>query len=102
MTTSIETFTSLRNILPNSNSTERPDLIEELYLSTKSYMPDEDANRFQTPSGIWQGGKESPNLFNFFLDYALRTYKQTKKKQRYCFPSWGQRNEEVWADMLMT
>ena len=44
---------------------------------TKSYLVDEDPSKdsFETTSGVRQGGNESPNLFNFYLDYAIRVYR---------------------------
>ena len=43
-------------------------IIEELYKKTESTMKG-DTEYFETTSGVRQGGSESPNLFNLFLDY---------------------------------
>lgn len=70
-------FFSIRLHLSSSETAECPDLIEELYQFTKSYMSGDDpsAETFQSPSRVWQGGNESTNLFHLFLDYALCIYK---------------------------
>lgn len=46
-------FSSIRNRLPKSEFTGCIDLIQDLYRSTKSYMPDQDHSTeiFQTSSG---------------------------------------------------
>ena len=50
--------------------------MESLYSSTKAYIADEGpADQFETTSGVRQGGNESPNLFNLYLDYVLRVFK---------------------------
>ena len=48
-------------------------IIEELYKKTESTMKGE-KEYFETTSGVRQGGSESPNLFNLFLDYIMRIY----------------------------
>ena len=71
-------FSTIRNRIPQSEHTDCIDLIEQLYKSTKSYMANGDpaSETFSTSSGVRQGGNESPNLFNLYLDYALRVYKK--------------------------
>ena len=34
---------------------------------------------FETTSGVPQGGPESPNLFNLYLDYIMRIYNNHAK-----------------------
>ena len=34
---------------------------------------------FETTSGVRQGGNESPNLFNLYMDYALREFRKRCK-----------------------
>jgi hypothetical protein len=48
-------------------------IMEELYKKTESVMKGE-TEYFETTSGVRQGGSESPNLFNLFLDYIMRIY----------------------------
>ena len=48
-------------------------IIEELYRRTESTMKG-DTEYFETTSGVRQGGTESPNLFNLYLDYIMRIY----------------------------
>ena len=54
-------------------------IIEELYKKTLSCMKGE-TNFFETTSGVRQGGPESPNLFNLYLDYIMRIYNDSAKK----------------------
>ena len=70
-------FSSIRNRIPPDQPTDCIDILENLYGSTKSFMSGEDQNKdaFETSSGVRQGGNESPNLFNLYMDYALRVYK---------------------------
>ena len=48
-------------------------IMEELYKKTESVLKGE-TEYFKTSSGVRQGGSESPNLFNLFLDYIMRIY----------------------------
>ena len=48
-------------------------IMEELYKKTLSCMKGE-TQYFETSSGVRQGGPESPNLFNLYLDYIMRIY----------------------------
>ena len=48
-------------------------IMEELYRKTESVLKGE-TEYFETTSGVRQGGPESPNLFNLFLDYIMRIY----------------------------
>ena len=50
-------------------------IMEELYKKTESVMKGE-TTYFETTSGVRQGGPESPNLFNLFLDYIMRIYNE--------------------------
>ena len=54
-------------------------IIEELYKKTESTMKG-DTEYFETTSGVRQGGSESPNLFNLFLDYIMRIYNDHASK----------------------
>ena len=69
-------FQSIRNRIPNDAPTTCIDILENFYSLTKSYLVDEDPSKdsFETTSGVRQGGNESPNLFNLYLDYAIRVY----------------------------
>ena len=71
-------FTSIRNRIPPDQPTDCIDIIESLYKSTKCYMSDgdPDSDLFETTSGVRQGGNESPNLFNLYIDYALREFRE--------------------------
>ena len=54
-------------------------IMEELYSKTESVMKGE-TEYFETTCGVRQGGSESPNLFNLFLDYIMRIYNNEAEK----------------------
>ena len=54
-------------------------IMEELYRKTESVMKGE-TEYFETTCGVRQGGSESPNLFNLFLDYIMRIYNNEAEK----------------------
>jgi hypothetical protein len=70
-------FQSIRNRIKPGDPTDCIDIIDQLYKSTKSFISGDDPadENFSTSSGVRQGGNESPNLFNFYIDYALRVYR---------------------------
>lgn len=74
MTILIDFFSSIRNHLLNSEST---DLIEELYQCTKLYISSEDPNMqtFQNSSGVQEEANESSNLS--FSRLCLCGYRST-------------------------
>ena len=74
-------FKTIRQRLPPNQDTTNLDIIEQLYMSTRSYIqnstPD---NSFATTSGVRQGGMEGPPLFNLFGDYVLRVFDSKKEE----------------------
>ena len=54
-------------------------IMEELYLKTEAALKSENPKYFETTSGVRQGGPESPNLFNLYLDYIMRIYNEKIK-----------------------
>ena len=57
----------------------RVKIMEESYRKTESVMKGE-TEYFETKCGVRQGGSESPNLFNLFLDYIMRIYNNEAEK----------------------
>ena len=53
-------------------------IMEELYKKTMSNMKGE-TDYFETTSGVRQGGPESPNLYNLYMDYIMRVYEHRAK-----------------------
>lgn len=47
------------------------DILEKLYEKTSLTMEEV---TFETTSGVRQGGLESPNLFNFYIDFVVRIF----------------------------
>ena len=77
-------FKSVRNRLAANQITTNIDILENLYERTSSYLQAEDPHHdcFVTSSGVRQGGKEGPPLYNFQADYALRTFNHRKEINR--------------------
>ena len=73
-------FKTIRNRLSDDQNTVNIDIIENLYMDTKSYMQNEDPeyDSFPTKSGVRQGGQEGPPLYNLYSDYVMRVYEQRK------------------------
>ena len=73
-------FKSIRSRLPTNSEANNIQIIENLYKCTKSYLqnsdPAEDA--FDITSGVRQGEKEGPPLYNLFSDFVLRVYENRK------------------------
>ena len=55
-------------------------IMEELYKRTLSNMKGEEDDYFETTSGVRQGGSESPNLYNLYMDYIMRVYENSAKE----------------------
>ena len=51
-------------------------IMEELYKKTAAALKSDKPKYFETTSGVRQGGTESPNLFNLYLDYIMRIYNE--------------------------
>ena len=75
-------FQSIYNrINPNDNVTANCiRIMEELYKKTECALKGEPDHYFETTSGVRQGGPESPNLFNLYLDYIMRLYSHRAKE----------------------
>ena len=54
--------------------------MEELYKKTECALKGEPDHYFETTSGVRQGGPESPNLLNLYLDYIMRLYSHRAKE----------------------
>ena len=75
-------FKSINNRLdPNDTPTYTCiRIMEELYRKTEAALKtSEDPKYFEMTSGVRQGGPESPNLFNLYLDYIMRIYNKKVK-----------------------
>ena len=73
-------FQTIRMRLPRNQASTNIDIIENLYKSTKSYLKNEnpETQSFPTESGVRQGSREGPPLYNLYSDFALRVYKNRK------------------------
>ena len=56
-------------------------LLEQLYSYTTTALSQSPDNTFETKTGVRQGGLESPCLFDVFIDFVMRIYIETCKKE---------------------
>lgn len=77
------TTIKIRNVSNNPDLIGLIDLLESIYAETYSYMDGENLDTaFRTTSGVRQGGCESPNCFNLYLDFILRIFDDECKSER--------------------
>jgi len=55
----------------STQSTLLIDILEKLYENTSLTFEE---TTFETSSGVRQGGPESPNLFNLYIDFVMRLF----------------------------
>ena len=56
------------------------ELLETLYQHTSTSLAETPNDRFETSTGVRQGGPESPLLYNLFMDYVMRVFIEEYKK----------------------
>ena len=66
-------FKSIERRFPDGNLPRLFTILEKLYQRTILTF-DEVKKTFKTTSGVWQGGPESPFLFNLYIDYVMRVF----------------------------
>ena len=73
-------FKSIRSRLPTNSEANNIQIIENLYRCTKSYLQSSNPvkDSFEITSGVRQGEKEGPPLYNLFSDFVLRVYENRK------------------------
>ena len=64
-------FDSIKLRFENNQSSLLIDILEKLYENTSLTMEE---TTFETTSGVRQGGPESPNLFNLYIDFVMRVF----------------------------
>ena len=64
-------FDSIRLRLCEDQSTLLIDILEKLYQNTSLTF---EKTTFETSIGVRQGGPESPNLFNLYVDFVMRVF----------------------------
>ena len=64
-------FDSIKLRFGNTQSTLLIDILEKLYQNTSLTFEE---TTFETSSGVRQGGPESPNLFNLYIDFVMRVF----------------------------
>ena len=78
-------FETIKKRLPDSNSKKLITLLETLYSSTTTALIETPDNKFETKSGVRQGGPESPLLFNLYVDFIMRIFLTLCKKSAIHF-----------------
>ena len=76
-------FQSIYNRIDPTDNTETHKcvrIMEELYKRTLSNMKGEEDDYFEIKSGVRQGGSETPNLYNLYMDYIMRVYENSAKE----------------------
>ena len=66
-------FESVRLRFADHQDTRLIDILEKLYENTSLTFEDAKST-FVTTSGVRQGGTESPNLFNLYVDFVMRVF----------------------------
>lgn len=64
-------FDSIRLRFENNQNKLLIDILEKLYENTSLTFEE---TTFETTSGVRQGGPESPNLFNLYIDFVMRVF----------------------------
>ena len=73
-------FDSIKLRFHNGENLKLFDILENIYKNT-SLTYEESDTTFTTTSGVRQGGPESPFLFDLYVDFAMRVYKEECKKE---------------------
>ena len=64
-------FDSIKLRFEKDQSSLLIDILEKLYENTSLSMEE---TTFETTNGVRQGGPESPNLFNLYIDFVMRVF----------------------------
>lgn len=79
-------------------------LLEKLYSYTTTALSQSPDKIFETKTGVRQGGPESPGLFNLFIDFVMRIYLDSCKKEgirflklHYSIPKYASNTERAAA-----
>ena len=70
-------FDSIKLRFKDDQSSLLIDILEKLYENTS--LTFEEAT-FETTSGVRQGGPESPNLFNLYIDFVMRVFLENSRQ----------------------
>ena len=74
-------FGSIKKRFPDNYNNILIHLIESLYSSTTTALKETPNDRFTLTRGVWQGGPDSPALYNLYMDYVMRVYLEKCKEK---------------------
>ena len=78
-------FKSIRQRFASDTNTNLVDIMESLYNFTTTSLADTPDDKFDTTSGVRQGGPESPILYNLYMDYVMRVFLNRCKQKGVSF-----------------
>ena len=70
-------FKSIQQRFASDTNTNLVDIMESLYNFTTTSLADTPDDKFDTTSGVRQGGPESPILYNLYMEYVMRVFVKT-------------------------
>ena len=74
-------FKSIYQRFPEGANKSMFQLLEALYKYTTTSLAETPTNIFEIMLGVRQGGPKSPPLFNLFMDFVIRIYMDTCRKE---------------------
>ena len=78
-------FKSIKQRFKANSDTKLFQLLEILYQHTTTSLAETPDDKFETSTGVRQGGPESPLLYNLFMDYVMRVFIEECKKKHITF-----------------
>ena len=95
-------FNSIIKRFPVNAETKLITMLQSLYSYTTSALAQSPDDMFEITLGVRQDGPESPMLFNFYLDYVMRIFRETNNAKniqflclKYLIPSSATRNNRA-------
>ena len=85
---------SIRNRLKSGTNTKIINLLENLYSTTAAEIKGDIDTNFEMETGVFQGGPESPILYNLYMDYVMRIFMENAKEEKIMFISHNYRIPE--------
>jgi hypothetical protein len=78
-------FKSIKNRHSDEADLKLIQLLEKLYEYTTTALAESPEDKFELNTGVRQGGPESPLLYNLYMDYIMRIYLESCRKNRIKF-----------------
>ena len=78
-------FKSIKQRFKANSDMKLVELLETLYQHTSTSLAETPDDRFETSTGVRQGGPESPLLYNLYMDYVMRVFIEECKEKHINF-----------------